>query len=140
MDLIRRMGMTPRGCVVLWVVIKTPYFASKTAKYGVFEQYPSIHLRKAHRTQYRYLSLRGGCPLLRSGEAQYRALPKGHREKLAYVLHLILKSANESELPIAEIEKATIESFYEENKELCTSFELAKDNFGYLQMSQTEVY
>ena len=57
--------------------------------------------------------------------------PKGHREKLAYVLHLILKSANESELPIAEIEEATIESIYEENKELCTSFELAKDNFTH---------
>ena len=57
--------------------------------------------------------------------------PKGHRGKLAYVLHLILKSANESELPIAEIEEATIESSYEENKELCTSFELAKDNFTH---------
>ena len=50
---------------------------------------------------------------------------------MAYVLHLILKSANESELPIAEIEEATIESIYEENKELCTSFELAKDNFTH---------
>ena len=38
--------------------------------------------------------------------------PKGHYEKLAYVLHLILKSARESELPIAEIEDATIESLY----------------------------
>ncbi len=57
--------------------------------------------------------------------------PKGHHERLAYVLHLILKSANESELPIAEIEEATIESFYRDNKELYTSFELAKDNFTH---------
>ena len=55
--------------------------------------------------------------------------PKEHREKLAYVLYLILKSAKESELPIAEIEDATIESFYEENKELYHSFGLTKDNF-----------
>lgn len=54
--------------------------------------------------------------------------PKGH-EKLAYVLHLILKSARESELPIAEIEDATIESLYEENKELYTSFEIPKETF-----------
>ena len=55
--------------------------------------------------------------------------PKGHYEKLAYVLHLILKSAKESELPIAEIEDATIESLYEENKELYTSFEIPKGTF-----------
>ena len=55
--------------------------------------------------------------------------PKGHYEKLAYVLHLILKSAKESELPIAEIEDATIESFYEENKELYTSFDIPKETF-----------
>ena len=55
--------------------------------------------------------------------------PKGHYEKLAYVLHLILKSAKESELPIAEIEDATIESLYEENKELYTSFEIPKETF-----------
>ncbi len=57
--------------------------------------------------------------------------PKGHLEKLAYVLYLILRSAKESQLPIAEIDKSKIESFYEENKELYTSFELAKDNFTH---------
>ena len=55
--------------------------------------------------------------------------PKGHYEKLAYVLYLILKSAKESELPIAEIEDATIENLYEENKELYTSFEISKETF-----------
>ena len=55
--------------------------------------------------------------------------PKEHHEKLVYVLYLILKSTKESELPIAEIEDATIESFYEENKELYHSFGLTKDNF-----------
>ena len=55
--------------------------------------------------------------------------PKGHYEELAYVLHLILKSARESELPIAEIEDATIEGFYEHNKELYTSFEISKETF-----------
>lgn len=55
--------------------------------------------------------------------------PKGHYEKLAYVLYLILKSAKESELPIAEIEDAAIESFYEDNKELYTSFEISKETF-----------
>ena len=55
--------------------------------------------------------------------------PKGHYEKLAYVLHLILKSARESELPIAEIEDATIKGFYEHNKELYTSFEISKETF-----------
>ena len=55
--------------------------------------------------------------------------PKGHYEKLAYVLHLILKSAKESQLPIAEIEDATIESIYEENRDLYTSFEIFKETF-----------
>ena len=55
--------------------------------------------------------------------------PKEHHKKLVYVLYLILKSTKESELPIAEIEHATIESFYEENKELYHSFGLTKDNF-----------
>lgn len=55
--------------------------------------------------------------------------PKGHYEKLAYVLYLILKSAKESELPITEIEDATIESFYEESKELYHSFGLTKETF-----------
>jgi len=31
--------MSLSGCVVLWIVRKTPYFASKTAKYGVFYSY-----------------------------------------------------------------------------------------------------
>ena len=57
--------------------------------------------------------------------------PKGHHEKLAYVLYLILRSAKESQLPIADIDKCKIENLYEENKELCTSFELAKDNFTH---------
>ena len=55
--------------------------------------------------------------------------PKGHHEKLAYVLYLILRSAKESQLPIAEIDKPTIESFYEENKELYHSFEISKETF-----------
>ena len=55
--------------------------------------------------------------------------PKGHYEKLAYVLYLILKSAKESDLPIAETEDATIESFYEESKELYHSFGLTKETF-----------
>ena len=55
--------------------------------------------------------------------------PKEHRGKLAYVLHLILRTAKESQLPITEIEDATIESFYEKNKELYHSFGLTKDNF-----------
>ena len=45
------------------------------------------------------------------------------------MLHLILKSAKESELPIAEIEDTTIEILYEENKELYTSFEIPKETF-----------
>ena len=57
--------------------------------------------------------------------------PKGHHEELAYVLYLILRSAKESQLPIAEIDKSKIESFYEENKELYTSFQLTKDNFTH---------
>ena len=57
--------------------------------------------------------------------------PKGHHERLAYVLYLILRSAKESQLPITEIDKSKIESFYEENKELYTFFELAKDNFTH---------
>ena len=38
--------------------------------------------------------------------------PKGHHERLAYVLYLILRSAKESQLPITEIDKSKIESFY----------------------------
>ena len=57
--------------------------------------------------------------------------PKGHRGKLAYVLHLILKSTRQSQLSFSQIDESTIESFYEENKELYTSFELTKDNFTH---------
>ncbi len=55
--------------------------------------------------------------------------PKGHREKLAYVLYLILRSTKASQLPVAEIDKSTMESFYEENKELYNSFEISKETF-----------
>ena len=55
--------------------------------------------------------------------------PKGHHERLAYVLYLILKSTNESQLSFAEIDKSSIESFYEENKEIYHSLELTKDPF-----------
>jgi len=55
--------------------------------------------------------------------------PKGHYEKLAYVIYLIFRSPNESQLPIVEIDKPTIESFYEGNKELYTSFEISKETF-----------
>jgi len=55
--------------------------------------------------------------------------PKGHHEKLVYVLYLILKSTNESQLSFAEIDASTIESFYEGNKELYNSLEITKDTF-----------
>ena len=55
--------------------------------------------------------------------------PKGHYEKLAYVLYLILRSTKASQLPVAEIDKSTTESFYEENKELYNSFEISKETF-----------
>jgi hypothetical protein len=55
--------------------------------------------------------------------------PKGHHERLAYVLYLILKSTNESQLSFAEIDKSSIESFCEENKEIYHSLELTKDPF-----------
>ena len=55
--------------------------------------------------------------------------PKGNYGKLAYVIHLILRSPKESQLPIAEVDKPTIESFYEDNKELYTSFEISKETF-----------
>ncbi|MBQ6890491.1 MAG: hypothetical protein IJN53_05705, partial [Oscillospiraceae bacterium] len=55
--------------------------------------------------------------------------PKGHHEKLAYVLHLILKSTKESQLSLAAIDEPTIESFYEKNKELYHSLEITKDTF-----------
>ena len=44
---LQRVGMTLSGCAVLWIVRKTPYFASKTAKYGVFcscfKQFKNYH-------------------------------------------------------------------------------------------------
>ncbi len=55
--------------------------------------------------------------------------PKGHHERLAYALYLILKSTKASQLPVAEIDKSTMESFYEENKELYNSFEISKETF-----------
>ncbi|MBQ8757084.1 MAG: hypothetical protein IJZ48_02430, partial [Oscillospiraceae bacterium] len=55
--------------------------------------------------------------------------PKGHHERLAYVLYLILKSTKESQLSFAEIDTSTIESFYEGNKELYNSLEITKDTF-----------
>ena len=57
--------------------------------------------------------------------------PKGHHERLAYVLYLILKSTNESQLSFAEIDASTIESFYEGNKELYNSLEITRDTFTY---------
>ena len=57
--------------------------------------------------------------------------PKGHHERLAYVLYLILKSTNESQLSFAEIDASTIESFYEGNKELYNSLEITKDTFTH---------
>jgi len=55
--------------------------------------------------------------------------PKGHHERLAYALYLILKSTKESQLLFVEIDKSSIESFYEENKEIYQSLELTKDTF-----------
>ena len=55
--------------------------------------------------------------------------PKGHHERLAYMLYLILKSTNESQLSFAEIDASMIESFYEGNKELYNSLEITKDTF-----------
>ena len=49
-----------------------------------------------------------------------------NRSDTVLILYLILRSAKESGLPIAEIEDATIESFYEENRDLYTSFEISK--------------
>ena len=55
--------------------------------------------------------------------------PKGHHERLAYALYLILKSTNESRLSFSKIEASTIESFYDESSELYNSLELTKDTF-----------
>ena len=57
--------------------------------------------------------------------------PKGHYEKLVYVLHLILKSTKESRLPFSEIDALTVESFYDANSELYNPLEITKDNFTH---------
>ena len=56
--------------------------------------------------------------------------PKGHHERLAYVLYLILKSTKESLLSFAEIDASKIESFYNANSELYSSLEITKDTFA----------
>ena len=55
--------------------------------------------------------------------------PKGHYERLTYVLYLILKSTNESPLSFSDIDTPTIESFYAANSELYNSLKITKDNF-----------
>ena len=55
--------------------------------------------------------------------------PKGHHERLAFALYLILKSTNESRLSFSKIEASTIESFYDASSELYNSLELTKDTF-----------
>ena len=55
--------------------------------------------------------------------------PKGHHERLTYVLYLILKFTKESRLSFLEIDAATIESFYDANSELYNSLEITKDTF-----------
>jgi len=57
-------------------------------------------------------------------------LLKGHHDKLACVLYLILKSTNDSQLSFQEIDASTIESFYDANSELYDSFEITKDIFA----------
>lgn len=57
--------------------------------------------------------------------------PKGHHDELACVLYLILKSTKESRLSFSAIGESAIESFYEENKELYHSLEIAKDTFAH---------
>ena len=56
--------------------------------------------------------------------------PKEHREKLVYVLYLILKSTKESQLSFPNIDESTIESFYDANSELYESLEITKDIFA----------
>lgn len=55
--------------------------------------------------------------------------PKEHRERLVYVLYLILKSTKESHLSFADIDTATIAGFYNSNQDLCNSLEISKDAF-----------
>lgn len=56
--------------------------------------------------------------------------PKRHHDKLACVLYLILKSTNDSQLSLPEIDASTIESFYAANSELYDSLEITKDIFA----------
>ncbi len=56
--------------------------------------------------------------------------PKGHHDKLACVLYLILKSTNDSQLSFPEIDASTIESFYDAKSELYDSLEITKDIFA----------
>lgn len=56
--------------------------------------------------------------------------PKGHHDKLACVLYLILRFTKESRLSFSEIDAATIESFYDANSELYESLEITKDIFA----------
>lgn len=55
--------------------------------------------------------------------------PKGHYQRLAHVLYLILKSTNESRLSFSDIDTPTIESFYAANRELYNSLEITRDTF-----------
>ena len=66
--------------------------------------------------------------------------PKGHHKKLAYVLYLILRSAKESHLPIVEIDKPKIESFYEENKELYHSLDISKETFVHCWQAVYDIH
>ena len=57
--------------------------------------------------------------------------PKGHHERLAYVLYLILKSTKESRVSFSDIDTSTIESFYAANSELYASQKITKDTFTH---------
>ena len=57
--------------------------------------------------------------------------PKGHHERLAYVLYLILKSTNESQLSFSKIDTPTIKSFYDANRTLYDSLEITRDTFAH---------
>ena len=61
--------------------------------------------------------------------------PKGHHERLAYVLYLILKSTKESQLSFSKIDTPTIESFYDANRTLYDSLEITKDAFAHCWQS-----
>jgi integrase len=55
--------------------------------------------------------------------------PKERRERLVYVLYLILKSTKKSGLSFADIDTATIEGFYNSNQAPCKALEISKDVF-----------